>query len=122
MHRISTLAVALTAILATSGCIVVVGDKDHDDDGVEAGWISSYDEKATARRESNAALAELVSRRLDELPALRSEDITVSASGEVVTLFGRLDDFASLQQAVTAAGEVDGVSRVVSRITLDMRT
>ena len=106
--------------LAASGCIVVVGDKD--DDGVEAGWISSYDEKATARRDSNAELADRVSRRLDEVPALQAEDITVSASGEVVTLFGRLDDFASLQQAVTAAGEVDGVARVVSRITLDLRT
>jgi osmotically-inducible protein OsmY len=121
MHRITTLTVALAAMLATSGCIVVVGDKDHDD-GVEAGWISSYDEKATARRESNTALAELVSRRLDEVPALQSEDITVSASGEVVTLFGRLNDITSLQQAVTAASEVDGVARVVSRITLDMRT
>ena len=121
MHRIMTLAVVLSAMLAASGCIVVVGDKD-DDDGVEAGWISSYDEKATARRESNSDLADRVSRRLDALPALQAEDITVSASGEVVTLFGRLDDFTSLQQAVTAAGEVDGVSRVVSRITLDMRT
>jgi osmotically-inducible protein OsmY len=121
MHRITTLAVALSMTLAASGCIVVVGDKGEDD-GVEAGWISSYDEKATARRDSNAELADRVSRRLDEVPALQAEDITVSASGEVVTLFGRLDDFTSLRQAVTAAGEVDGVSRVVSRITLDLRT
>jgi hypothetical protein len=121
MHRITTLIVTLSAMLAASGCIVVVGDKGEDD-GVEAGWISSYDEKATARRENNAELAQRVSRRLDEVPALQAEDITVSAAGEVVTLFGRLNDFASLQRAVTAASEVDGVARVVSRITLDLRT
>jgi osmotically-inducible protein OsmY len=121
MHRITTLIVALSAMLAASGCIVVVGDKDEDD-GIQAGWISSYDEQATARRESNADLADRVSRRLDAVPALQSEDITVTAAGEVVTLFGRLSDFTSLEQAVAAASEVDGVARVVSRITLDLRT
>jgi hypothetical protein len=121
MHRTTVFATALVAATMLSGCIVVVGDTD-DESGVETGWIGSYDEKASARRESNVELADRVSRRLDEIPALQAEDITVSASGEVVTLFGRLHDITALQQAVAAAGEVEGVGRVVSRITLDVRS
>ncbi len=121
MRRTTTLAAAILAVGLTSGCVVVVGDTD-DGSGVDAGWISSYEEESSTRREDNAVLADRVSRRLDEVPALQTEDITVSASGEIVTLFGRLNDIEHLQQAVTAAAEVEGVGRVVSRITLDVRS
>jgi osmotically-inducible protein OsmY len=110
-------AVAVASLLG--GCIVVVGDKD---DGFEAGWASSYEEDSAARREDNDRLADLVMQKLDDVPDLASEDITVSASGEVVTLYGRLRDPEQLQQAITAARGVAGVGRVVSRITVDVRS
>ena len=118
MHKKIRFIAALAAAGLLGGCVVVVGDKD---DGFEAGWASTYEEEATVRRESNAALADRVSQRLDEVPELSNEDISVSASGEVVTLYGRLTDPARLQQAIAAAGGVDGVTRVVSRITVDVR-
>jgi osmotically-inducible protein OsmY len=109
--------IALAGLLG--GCVVVVGDKD---DGFDAGWASTYEEEADARRESNAVMADRVSRRLAEVPELAAEDITVSASGEVVTLYGRLTDPARLQQAIAVAREVEGVGRVVSRITVEVRS
>jgi hypothetical protein len=118
MNRMSRLAAAGAVAGLLGGCIVVVGDKD---DGFEAGWASSYEEESAARREDNDRLAELVMQKLDDVPDLAEENITVSASGEVVTLYGRLRDTQRLEQAITAARGVEGVGRVVSRITVDIR-
>ena len=121
MNKIGmVLAAAATAVLL-NGCILVVHDNEDGSD-VEAGWAANYEDKATARRENNAVLADRVSRRLDEVPELRSEDITVSATGEVVTLFGRMNSVGNLETALETVRGVDGVGRVVSRITLDVRS
>ncbi|MGI9265341.1 MAG: BON domain-containing protein [Gammaproteobacteria bacterium] len=117
MKAISLTALLMTAVLST-GCVIVV---DGTEDSPDAHWIGDFETNVEVRRESNEELATRVSDRLAAEAALGNEDISVSASNRVVTLHGRLNDVASLEQAVDIAGEVEGVDRVVSRITLDVR-
>lgn len=121
MNKISMVLAAFATAGLLNGCILVVHDSEDGRD-VDAGWASNYEDKATARRENNAVLADRVSRKLDEVPELRAEDITVSATGEVVTLFGRMSSVDHLERALETARGVEGVERVVSRITLDIRS
>ena len=121
MSKIGMVLAAVATVGLLNGCILVVHDNEDGND-VEAGWAANYEGKATARRENNAVLADRVSRKLDEVPELRAEDITVSAAGEVVTLFGRMSSVANLETALETVRSVDGVGRVVSRITLDVRS
>jgi len=116
--KVMALNALLMILVFGSGCVIVV---DGTDDSPDAHWIGDFETNVEVRRESNEQLATLVSERLAEETALSSEDITVSASNRVVTLHGRLNDVASLEQAVDIAGQVEGVDRVVSRITLDVR-
>lgn len=112
------LSVFLMTVVFSTGCIIVVDDTE---DSPNAHWVASYETDSDARRESNDLLARKVSERLAEETSFDVDDISVSASNKVVTLHGRLYDMASLKQAVDIAGDVDGVERVVSRITLDVR-
>ncbi len=59
-------------------------------------------------------------RRFAADSALADEDITVSSSTDVVTLHGRLSDAALLEHALRVASGVPGVTRVVSRLTIEM--
>lgn len=108
----------LTMIVLTTGCVIVV---DGTEDSPDAHWIGDYETKVEVRREENDVLAQRVSERLAQESSLNLEDIKVSASNSVVTLHGRLHDVETLQQTMDIAGSVDGVRRVVSRITLDIR-
>ena len=116
--KLIALSVFLMTVVFGTGCVIVV---DGTDDSPDAHWIASYENDSDARRESNDILARKVSERLAEETSFDVDDISVSASSKVVTLHGRLYDVASLEQAVDIAGDVDGVDRVVSRITLDVR-
>jgi osmotically-inducible protein OsmY len=116
--KLIALSVFLMTVVFGTGCVIVV---DGTDDSPDAHWMASYESDSDARRESNDLLARKVSDRLAEETSFDAEDISVSASHKVVTLHGRLHDMASLEQVVDLAGGVDGVERVVSRITLDVR-
>ena len=116
--KLIALSVFLMTVVFGTGCVIVV---DGTDDSPDAHWIASYESDSDARRESNDLLARKVSERLAEETSIDAKDVSVSASNNVVTLHGRLYDVASLGQAVDIAGDVDGVDRVVSRITLDVR-
>ena len=109
-------ALSLTTLLA-SGCIIVVDEQGETD----AEWIGSYETKVEVRSEADKRLARRVSEELANEPDLRLEDISVSASNEVITLHGRVNDMVTLNRAVEVAGKVEGVDRVVSRVTVDVR-
>ncbi|NGP52573.1 BON domain-containing protein [Thioalkalivibrio sp. XN8] len=115
-------ALALCAVaLAAGGCVVVV-----DGEGVHRGksdveWAKVGDSApAAASAAADGALAREVRNRFEADTALAGEDITVSSSGDVVTLHGRLGEPALLEHALRVAAEVPGVTRVVSRLTIEM--
>lgn len=107
------------AALAAGGCVVVV-----DGEGVHRGtsdveW-AKVSESTPAATTADGALAREVRSRFAADSALAEEDITVSSSGEVVTLHGRLSSAALLEHALGVAADVPGVTRVVSRLTIEM--
>lgn len=112
------LILAIVAIsLVASGCIIVVKEGEWD-----AEWASEHEHQASVRGAANTELSDRVSERLAEDSDLRVEDLSVTAADAVVTLHGRVGDVESLRRAVELAGSVDGVRRVVSRVTVDVRS
>lgn len=111
--------VAASAALA-SGCVVVVGGEgNHRRADVE--WSSDRDQAvAAAPLREDSALAREVESRIRVDTALAREDISVSSSGGTVTLHGRVGGLAALEHVVRVAADVPGVTRVVSRLTVDV--
>ncbi len=113
--------VLCAAALAAGGCVVVV-----DGEGVHRGqsdveWARvSEPDSASSNAAADGGLAREVRSRFSADTALAAEDITVSSSDDVVTLHGRLSDAALLEHALRVASEVPGVTRVVSRLTIEM--
>lgn len=112
-----TLAVAMTT---ASGCVLVVGG-ERDVRRADVEWSSNRDDGFTARSiGANGRLAREVGARISVDSALAGQDITVSSSGDVVTLHGRVNDIALLEHVMRVAADVPGVARVVSRLTVEM--
>jgi len=112
------LVLALVAVsLVASGCVIVVKEGE-----VDAEWGVDYEHEASVRGAANAELSDRVSERLAEDSELRLEDLSVTAEDAVVTLRGRVGDVESLRRAVEIAGAMEGVRRVVSRVTVDVRS
>ncbi|MGD9388614.1 MAG: BON domain-containing protein [Gammaproteobacteria bacterium] len=108
------------ATLAASGCVVVV-----DGEGVHRGksdveWANVSEPAAETSTVADGSLAREVRSRFMADTSLAEQDITVSSSGDIVTLHGRLDDPVLLEHALRVASEVPGVTRVVSRLTVEM--
>jgi osmotically-inducible protein OsmY len=120
MPLIPALALCAAAVTA-GGCVLVV-----DGEGVHRGKSDverarvSEPAPASSTAAADGALAREVRSRFSADSALAEEDITVSSSGDVVTLHGRLSDAALLEHALRVAAEVPGVGRVVSRLTIEM--
>ena len=110
------------AALAAGGCVLVVdGDGVHRGHNSEVEWAKAGATAPAAQATvPDGALAQEVRARFKQDSALSGEDLTVSSSGAVVTLHGRLSDVAVLEHALRVAAEVPGVSRVVSRLTVEM--
>jgi osmotically-inducible protein OsmY len=115
-------ALALCAAAAAAGgCVLVVdGDGVHRAKGDVEGARVSDPDPTSSTTAADGALAREVRSRFSADTALAGEDITVSSSGDVITLHGRLGDAALLEHALRVAAEVPGVSRVVSRLTIEM--
>jgi hypothetical protein len=113
-------ALALTgAVAASSGCVLVVGDGPHPRAEVE--WAHSGDQRAEAAPASvDGSLAREAESRIKLDPSLAGEDITVSSSGNVITLHGRVSEISRLEHVMRVAADVPGVARVVSRLTVEM--
>ena len=96
----------------SSACVIVV---DEGEDSIDATWASSY-----STTEADTRLANDVGESLDADAALRSEDLRVSVRRGIVTLNGEVSDIPTLQRAVDVANSVDGVRRVVSKLTVEV--
>jgi osmotically-inducible protein OsmY len=113
-------AAMLVAATTAAGCVVVVGgDKDRHRADVQ--WADRTDQAAPAApRATDGSMARQVESRMKIDSSLQGEDISVSSSGNVVTLHGRVSDLTRLEHAMRIAADVPGVSRVVSRLTVEM--
>lgn len=107
------LAFVLTAMTA---CVIVVKEGEGESD-VEATWASSY--SSTAEDDS---LAENIGDGFDRDPTLSTEDLRVTVRRGVATLRGEVSDLAALERALDVAASVEGVRRVVSKLTLEVST
>jgi osmotically-inducible protein OsmY len=118
---VRAMALALAgAVMVTSGCVLVVGgDRGNPQAEVEWARPSSHG-TAAAPGSVNGSLAREVETRIRVDTALASEDISVSSSGNVVTLHGRVSDVSRLEHVMRVAADVPGVARVVSRLTVEM--
>jgi len=112
---LASLTASLMAVMLAGGCVIVVNDDEAD-----AERVGSYDHDSAV--EANQELRDRVGERLAQSAQLRGENIKVSADNGIVTLTGNLGDAALVQQAVEAAAAVDGVRRVVARLTVEVGT
>lgn len=94
-------ASALLALTAGCATLMVTGAVDPAEAATEA-----------------AALAERVRQALRDDAGVDTRDISVSASGNVITLNGRVPASRQRDQAVRTAAAVSGVGRVVNRLTV----
>lgn len=106
------------AAVASSGCVLVVGDGAPGRGDVE--WSTDWGHSRAEPQPVDRGLAQEVGGRIRADSALAGEDITVSSSGDVVTLHGRVSDIALLENALRIAAESPGVTRVVSRVTVEL--
>jgi osmotically-inducible protein OsmY len=119
--RTSGLIAVFTSLVLASGCVLVVGaDGAHRRGDVE--WETSWNKGSRAAEHTtvDGSLAREVTSRIRTDGLLAAEDITVSSVGSVVTLHGRVGDLALLEHAMHIAVEVPDVTRVVSRVTVEL--
>jgi osmotically-inducible protein OsmY len=118
----SSAGMALFTMVAvlTAGCVVVVDGHERERRS-DAEWSRSWGSTSRAEATSvDGSLALEVQSLIGLDPDLAGQDITVSSSGNVVTLHGRVAGLKLLEQAMRVAAAAPGVSRVVSRITVEM--
>lgn len=114
-RRLSTVLI-MAALLPVTGCVIVVNDEQAD-----AEWIGSYETHSETRSAANADLRDRVGQRLSAEPVLARQDISVSARDGTITLRGQVAEPGMIEQAIEAASAVDGVRRVVARLTVEVR-
>jgi hypothetical protein len=108
------------AMAMTTGCVLVVGDSGGASRG-DVEWSSGRVHATPARAVSvEGSLAREVESHIRMDSSLAREDITISSAGAVITLHGRVSNIARLEHAMRTAAEVPGVTRVVSRMTVEL--
>ena len=121
MLRNVLIAGTAVAGLLLAGCVFVVNPDGED--GVDAHWASDFDYDDEVRRGSNgnATLAGRVNEEYEFDEVLRDEKIRVTARDDVVTLHGSVTSVETFDRAVQVAIGTEGVSTVVSRLTVRVR-
>lgn len=116
----AAMALFLIVTILTAGCVVVVDGHEREGRG-DAEWSSDWGRTSRAEATSaDGSLAREVQSLLGLEPDLAGEDITVSSSGDVVTLHGRVGELKLLERAMRVAAAAPGVNRVISRLTVEM--
>lgn len=118
--RSAAVVAMAAAVLSSTGCVLVVGEGGAHR-GTDVEWASTRGSTASAASRSvDDGLVREVESRVRMDTALQREDITVSSTGDVITLHGRVSDIAVLEHVMRVAAETPGVRRVVSRLTVTM--
>jgi len=104
----------LPAFLALQGCVVVIGTDT--DDGL---YFAGESREEGGIRHDGDRLSKQVARAIAADADLVAEDIRVSSEDDTVVLKGRVSSVELLQRALTTARDVEGVERVVSKMTVD---
>lgn len=97
--------------LALSGCVVVIGNET----GEGVYWAQR--EEHGIRHDGNH-LSREVARVLAADEELVAEDLAVSSDDGQVVLKGSVRTVRMVERAMDRAGDVEGVTKVVSRITV----
>lgn len=114
-------AVVAACLALTGGCVLVVGGNGPERGDVEWKSAGASSSPVTARAATaDGLLARDVQARFGIDTLVAAEDITVSSSGNVVTLHGRASNVDVLEHALRVAADTPGVARVVSRLTVEM--
>lgn len=114
-------AVVAACLVLTGGCVLVVGGNSPERGDVEWKSAGAANAPVTARAATpDGVLARDVQARYRIDTLVAAEDITVSSSGNVVTLHGRASSVEVLEHALRIAADTPGVARVVSRLTVEM--
>ncbi|MBW3567307.1 MAG: BON domain-containing protein [Proteobacteria bacterium] len=108
------LLVLLPAFLALQGCVVVIGTDAED--GV---YFAGESREEGGIRHDGDSLSKHVARAIAGDADLVAEDLRVSSEDGVVVLRGRVHSVQLLEKALAAARDVEGVERVVSKMTVD---
>lgn len=108
---VCTFGIMVLAVVL-NGCVIVVDEGEGD---VDASWATSY-----SSTDADEDLAKRVGTVIDEDPDLRTEDLRVSVRKGVVTLRGEVSDIKTLERVVDTASRVEGVRRVISKITVEV--
>jgi osmotically-inducible protein OsmY len=105
---------------ALGGCVLVVDGDGRRHGDVEWSSAGAASPPVTARAATaDGVLARDVQARFSIDSVVAGEDITVSSSGNVVTLHGRASNVDVLAHAIRVAADTPGVARVVSRLTVE---
>lgn len=113
MKKKLALALVMTTALSLGGCVVVVGHGTED--GVY--WGSREREEMGIRHDGDR-LSRDVARALAIDQDLVAEKLSVSSKDGLVVLKGRVASIGMVERAMERASGVEGVTRVVSRITV----
>ena len=104
----------LPAFLALHGCVVVIGTDAED--GV---YMAGKDYNVNGVQHDGDRLSNAVARAIASDDELVAEDIRISSEDGTVVLKGRVGAVALLEKAISVARQVEGVERVVSKMTVD---
>lgn len=119
IRRLGMLAIVAGALAAT-GCVLVIDGDGTPRRASTVEWSDTGNgDLRPGPTSEHASLAREVESRLRADSALADADLTVSSSGEMVTLHGRVGELILLENAMRIAGETPGVERVVSRVTVE---
>lgn len=108
------LLLLVPVFLALQACVVVVGTDAED--GVDWG---GNDREINGIQHDGDRLSKDVARAIAADEELVAEDVRISSEDHVVVLKGRVRSVALLERLLDAARAVEGVERVVSKMTVD---
>lgn len=113
MRRMFSLLVVAALAVSLGGCVIVIGHGSED----RVYWGSHEREEMGVRHDGDR-LSREVARALAADQDLVAGKLSVSSEDGVVVLKGRVTSAGMVERAMERAADVEGVTKVVSRITV----